>query len=208
MLLRVHQENPGERQLKIIVDCLRNGGVIIYPTDTVYGLGCDITQIRAVDRVAQIRGIKREKANFSFICSSLSQLSGYSKPIPNPIYKMMRRALPGPYTFILNANSEVPHFFQSKKKTVGIRIPDHNVPIQIVEHLGNPLMTTSIHHEDILLDYLTDPELIHEKFAKLVDIVIDSGHCGNVPSTVFDCTTDLPALVREGKGDPDAILFG
>jgi len=201
MLLKVHPENPGERQLKIIVDCLRKGGIIIYPTDTVYGLGCDITQIRAFDRVAQIKGIKREKANFSIICSSLSELSNYSRPIPNHTYKVMRRALPGPFTFILNANNAVPHFFQSKKKTVGIRIPDHSIPIQIVEHLGNPIMTTSIHHEDEMVDYLTDPGLIYEKFHKLVDIVIDSGACGNIPSTVVDCTSDEMHVVRPGKGD-------
>jgi tRNA threonylcarbamoyl adenosine modification protein (Sua5/YciO/YrdC/YwlC family) len=200
MLLKIHPENPGERQLKIITECLHGGGVIIYPTDTVYGLGCDITKIRAVDRVAQIRGIKREKANFSFICGSLSHLSEFSKPIPNTVYRLMRRALPGPYTFILNASSNVPHFFQSKKKTVGIRVPDHRVPVEIVERLGNPIMTTSLHHEDQIVDYLTDPEEIHEKFGKAVDIVIDSGPCGNVPSTVIDCTGDMPVVVREGKG--------
>ncbi|MCK9220437.1 MAG: L-threonylcarbamoyladenylate synthase [Bacteroidales bacterium] len=200
MLLKVYPENPGERQLNIIVDCLKKGGVIIYPTDTVYGLGCDITQIHAVDRVAQIKGIKREKANFSFICSNLSQLSSYSKPIPNNIYKLMRRALPGPFTFILNANNEVPHFFQSKKKSVGIRIPDNQIPIKIVELLGNPIMTTSIHHDDEVIDYQTDPELIYEKFNKLVDIVIDGGHGGNAPSTVVDCTRDDIVLVRQGKG--------
>jgi len=206
MLIKIHPETPGERQLQMVIDCLRRGGVIIYPSDTVYGLGCDITQIHAVDRVAQIKGIKREKANFSFICSDLSQLSGYSKPIPNQTFKMMRRALPGPFTFILNANSEVPHFFQSKKKTVGIRIPDHPVPVRIVELLGHPIMTTSIHSENSIEDYLTDPELIHEKFRKLVDIVIDSGHCGNIPSTVIDCTGDEPVVLREGKGDAEAIF--
>jgi tRNA threonylcarbamoyl adenosine modification protein (Sua5/YciO/YrdC/YwlC family) len=201
MLLKIHPENPSERQLKIVVDCLRQGGVVIYPSDTVYGMGCDIMNIRAVDRVAQIKGIKREKANFSFVCSDLSQLSGYSKPIPNHTYKVMRKALPGPFTFILDANSEVPHFFQSRKRTVGIRIPDHKVPIQIVELLGHPIMTTSIHADDEIIDYLTDPELIHEKFHKLVDIVIDSGHCGNVPSTVVDCTSGEMVIVRYGKGD-------
>lgn len=206
MLLKIHPDNPGERHLKIITDCLKSGGVIIYPTDTVYGLGCDVTQIRAVDRVAQIKGIKREKANFSFICHSLSQLSAYTRPIPNHTFKIMRRALPGPFTFILEANNEVPHFFQSKKKSVGIRIPDHNVPVQIVEHLGNPIMTTSIHNEDEIIDYLTDPELIYEKFRKLVDIVIDSGHCGLIPSTVIDCTNDDMRVVRQGKGDIEAFL--
>ncbi|MEI7982369.1 MAG: L-threonylcarbamoyladenylate synthase [Bacteroidota bacterium] len=206
MLLKIHPDNPGERHLKIIVDCLKKGGVIIYPTDTVYGLGCDITQIKAVDRVAQIKGIKREKANFSIICYTLSQLAGYTKPIPNHTYKVMRRALPGPFTFILNANNEVPHFFQSRKKTVGIRIPDHHVPQQIVERLGNPIMTTSIHHDDELVDYLTDPELIYEKFHKLVDIVIDSGSCGNIPSTVIDGTGEELVIVRQGKGEIEEYL--
>jgi len=200
MLLRVYPENIGERQLKIIIDCLKGGGVIIYPTDTVYGLGCDITQSKAVDRVAQIKGIKRDKANFSFICYSLSQLADYTRPIPNPVYKLMRRTLPGPFTFILNANNNVPAVFQSKKKTVGIRIPDHQVPLHIVERLGNPILTTSIHDEDQIIEYSTDPELIHEKFGKLVDLVIDSGHGGNLPSTIIDCTSDEPVITREGKG--------
>lgn len=206
MLLKIHPDNPSERQLKIVVDCLRQGGVIIFPSDTVYGMGCDITQIKAVDRVAQIKGIKREKANFSFVCSDLSQLSGYSKPIPNHTFKVMRRTLPGPFTFILNATNSVPHFFQSKKKTVGIRIPDHKVPIHIVELLGNPIMTTSIHSDDEIIDYQTDPELIYEMFHKLVDIVIDSGHCGNVPSTVVDCTANEMHVVRQGKGMLDAYI--
>jgi tRNA threonylcarbamoyl adenosine modification protein (Sua5/YciO/YrdC/YwlC family) len=200
MLLKVHPENPSQRQLKIVVDCLRSGGVIIYPSDTVYGMGCDITRIKAVDRVAQIKGIKREKANFSFVCNDFTQLSGYSKPIPNHTFRIMRRALPGPFTFILNATSTVPHFFQSKKNTVGIRIPDHKVPVQIVELLGNPIMTTSIHSDDEIIDYQTDPELIYEVFKKQVDIVIDSGHCGNVPSTVVDCTTSELLVLRQGKG--------
>ena len=205
MLLRIHPDNPGERHLKIITECLHDGGVIIYPTDTVYGLGCDLMKLKAIERVAQIKGIKREKSNFSFICHSLSQLADFTRPIPNHTYKVMRRALPGPYTFILNANNRVPHFFQSRKKTVGIRVPDHLVPVRIVEKSGNPIMTTSIHHEDELVDYLTDPELIYEKFQKLVDIVIDSGHCGNIPSTVIDYTGNEPILVRQGKGDFQSI---
>lgn len=186
--------------MKIITDCLKSGGVIIYPTDTVYGLGCDITKIKAVDRVAQIKGIRREKANFSFICSSLSQLSDFTRPINNDVYRLMRRTLPGPFTFILNANSNVPHFFQSKKKTVGIRIPDHKVPVEIVEKLGNPIMTTSIHSDDSFIEYPVDPEEIYEKFKKLVDIVIDSGHSDSIPSTVIDCRGDEPVILRQGKG--------
>ena len=188
MLLRVHPDNPGERQLKIITECLKDGGIIIYPTDTVYGIGCDITRIRAVEKVAQIKGIKKEKANFSFICHNLSHLSDFTTPIPNHIFRLMRKALPGPFTFILNANGNVPHYFQRKKKTVGIRVPDHLVPRQIVEMLGNPIMSTSVHDEDTIIEYSTDPELIHEKYRNLVDIVIDSGHGGNLPSTVIDST--------------------
>jgi tRNA threonylcarbamoyl adenosine modification protein (Sua5/YciO/YrdC/YwlC family) len=201
MLLKVHPDNPGERNLKMIVDCLKSGGLVIYPTDTVYGLGCDITQIKAVDKVAQIKGIKREKANFSFICHNLSHLSDFTKPIPNHIYRLMKRALPGPFTFILNASNNVPHYFQSKKKTVGIRIPDHQVPRQIVEMLGNPIMTTSVHDEDQIIEYSTNPELIYERFENLVDIVIDSGPGGNFASTVVDCTGEEPLVIREGKGN-------
>jgi tRNA threonylcarbamoyl adenosine modification protein (Sua5/YciO/YrdC/YwlC family) len=201
MLIQVHPDNPGERQIKIITDCLHNGGLVIYPSDTIYGLGCDITQIKAVDRIAQIKGIKREKANFSFICRDLSHLSDFTRPIPNPIFRLMRKALPGPFTFILNANNNVPHYFQSKKKTVGIRIPNHLVPLQIVEKLGNPIMTTSIHDEDDIIEYSTDPELIYEKYRDLVDIVVDSGPGGNIASTVVDCTGDEPIIIREGKGN-------
>jgi tRNA threonylcarbamoyl adenosine modification protein (Sua5/YciO/YrdC/YwlC family) len=208
MLLRIHPDNPGERHLKIISDCLRHDGVIIYPTDTVYGMGCDITRIRAVNRIAQIKGIRREKANFSFICSSLSQLSDFSRPIPNNIFRLMKKTLPGPYTYILSASNNVPHFFQSSKKTVGIRIPDHRIPLKIVEVLGNPIMTTSIHHDDQFLDYPTDPGLIYEMFRKLVDIVIDGGPCGFIPSTVIDCTHDEPVITRRGKGGIDDLLHG
>ncbi|TSA27122.1 MAG: threonylcarbamoyl-AMP synthase [Bacteroidetes bacterium] len=205
MLLKIHPENPGERQMKVVLECLKNGGVIIYPTDTVYAMGCDVTQIRAVERVARIKGMKLEKANFSLICNSLSQLSDYTRPINNHLFRIMRRGLPGPYTFILNASNNVPRFFQSKKKTVGIRIPDHPVPVAIVEHLGNPIMTTSLHHEDEIIYYLTDPEEIYERFNKQVDIVIDSGHCGLIPSTVVDCTGDEPVIIREGLGDTGIV---
>ncbi len=201
MLLRVHPDNPGERHLKIILECLRNDGVIIYPTDTVYALGCDITRIRAVERVARIKGVKLNKANFSLICSSLSQLSDYTRPINNHIFRIMKRVLPGPYTFILSANNNVPRFFQSKKKTVGIRNPDNLIPIQIVEQLGNPIMTTSLHHEDEIIDYLTDPDEIYDRFENLVDLVVDSGHGGLIPSTVVDCTGGEPLVIREGLGD-------
>lgn len=184
----------------MVVECLMDGGIIIYPTDTVYGLGCDIFKSKAIERIAQIKGIRAEKSNFSFICNDLSQLSDYSKPIPNNIFKLMKSNLPGPFTFILNASNNVPKLIQSKKKTVGIRIPDNNIPLTIVSELGNPIMSTSIHDEDEIIEYTTDPELIYEKYNKLVDIVIDGGYGDNEPSTVIDCTADEPLIIREGKG--------
>jgi tRNA threonylcarbamoyl adenosine modification protein (Sua5/YciO/YrdC/YwlC family) len=201
MLLKIHPETPSQRQVSMVVDSLKKGGVIIYPTDTVYGLGCDIYNSRAVDRVARIKGIKKEKSNFSLICHDLSHLSDFTRPIDNSIFKLMKSFLPGPYTFILEANSNVPRIFQSKKKTVGIRVPENNIILEIVRQLGNPVMTTSIHDEDELLEYTTDPELIYEKYKDRVDIVIDGGYGGHVPSTILNCTADMPELVRQGKGE-------
>jgi tRNA threonylcarbamoyl adenosine modification protein (Sua5/YciO/YrdC/YwlC family) len=201
MLLKIHPENPSPRQIKTVVECLNDGGVIIFPTDTIYALGCDIYKSRAIDKVAQIKGIKKEKANFSFICSDLSQLSDFTKPIPNEVFKLMRKTLPGPYTYILNANNNVPKIFQSKKKTVGIRIPDNNIPIEIIRLLGNPILSTSIHDDDEIIEYSTDPELIYEKFKNRVDIVIAGGHGDNNPSTIIDCTGEEIVVVREGKGE-------
>lgn len=200
MLIKIHPENPGSRQIKTVVECLYDGGIIIYPTDTVYGLGCDIYKSKAVEKIAFIKGIKKEKANFSFICHNLSQLSDYTKPISNEIYKLMKTNLPGPFTFILNANNKVPKLFQSKKKSVGIRIPDNNIVSEIVKELGNPIMSTSIHDEDEIIEYTTDPELIHEKYKNIVDIVIDGGYGDNEASTIVDCTTDEIMILREGKG--------
>ena len=200
MLIKIHPENPGSRQIKTVVECLYDGGIIIYPTDTVYGLGCDIYKSKAVEKIAFIKGIKKEKANFSFICHNLSQLSDYTKPISNEIYKLMKTNLPGPFTFILNANNKVPKLFQSKKKSVGIRIPDNNIVSEIVKELGNPIMSTSIHDEDEIIEYTTDPELIHEKYKNIVDIVIDGGYGDNEASTIVDCTTDEITILREGKG--------
>lgn len=200
MLLKIYPENPNARHIRMVVECLLDGGIIIYPTDTVYGLGCDIFKPKAIERIAQIKNIKVEKANFSFICHDLSQLADYSKPIPNTVFKLMRNNLPGPFTFILNASNNVPKTIQSKKKTVGIRIPGNNIPIIIVKELGNPIMSTSIRDEDRIIEYTTDPELIYEKYNKLVDIVIDGGYGDNEPSTVVDCTSDEPEIIREGKG--------
>jgi tRNA threonylcarbamoyl adenosine modification protein (Sua5/YciO/YrdC/YwlC family) len=200
MLLKIHPENPSARSIKMAVECLSDGGVIIYPTDTVYGLACDIYKPKAVDRIAQIKGIKKEKANFTFVFTDLSQLSDFTKPLSNEVFRLMRNSLPGPYTFILNANNNIPKIFQSRKKTVGIRIPENNIALEIVRELGNPIMSTSIHDDDQIVEYTTDAELIFEKYNNIVDIVIDGGPGDNVPSTVIDCTGIEPLIVREGKG--------
>ncbi len=200
MLLRIHPENPSQRQIKTVVECLQDGGVIIFPTDTIYAIGCDIYKPKALERVAQIKGIRIEKANFSFLCSDLSQLSDFTKPINNEVFKLMKSTLPGPYTYILNANNNVPRIFQSKKKTLGIRIPDNNIVAQIIQELGNPITSSSIHDDDEIIEYTTDPELIYEKFQKQIDIVIDGGFGDNEPSTIIDCTGSEIVIVREGKG--------
>ncbi|MFD2564750.1 L-threonylcarbamoyladenylate synthase [Aquimarina rubra] len=203
-LIKLYNENPNPREVQKVVDCLRDGGLIIYPTDTVYGLGCDITNNRALERVAHIKGVKLAKANFSFICSDLSNLSDYVKQIDNSTFKLLKRTLPGPYTFILPGSNNLPTVFK-KKKTVGIRVPDNNICKIIVETLGNPIVSTSIYDEDEVIEYTTDPELILEKWDKLVDIVIDGGYGDNIASTVIDLTSGEPVLIREGKGAIDII---
>ncbi len=200
MLLKIYPENPNPKDIRQVVDVLRNGGIIIYPTDTVYGLGCDITNAKAVEMVARYKGVKVEKSNFSFICSNLSQLSDFTRPVSNQVFKLLKRYLPGPFTFILHANSNVPKYFKGKKKTVGIRIPDNSIITEIVRELGNPIMSTSIHDEDEIIEYTTDPELIHEKFIDIADLVIDGGYGNNIPSTIIDCTEEIPVIVRQGKG--------
>ena len=200
MLIRMYNENPNARDVRQVVDVLRNNGVIIYPTDTVYGMGCDITNAKAVERVARLKGVKIEKANFSFICSDLSHLSDYTRPISNTVFKLMKKNLPGPFTFILEANNNVPKYFKGKKKTVGIRVPDNNIIRDIVNELGNPILSTSIYDDDEIIEYTTDPELIHEKYQYDVDFVIDGGYGELVPSTVVDCTKDVIEILREGKG--------
>jgi len=203
--IKLYPENPDPRKIDQIVSVLSKGGLIIYPTDTVYGLGCDIFNAKAVDRVKHIKGQKGKNANLSFICYDLSHLSEYTRSVSTPIFKLMKKALPGPYTFILNASGKVPKILDAKKKTVGIRVPDNNIPREIVKALGNPIITTSIHDDDDIIDYNTDPELIYEKYSKLVDIVIDGGYGNNVPSTIIDCTTDEPVIIREGIGSIDII---
>jgi tRNA threonylcarbamoyl adenosine modification protein (Sua5/YciO/YrdC/YwlC family) len=200
MLLKIHPENPSPRQIKTVVECLKDGGVIIFPTDTIYAIGCDIYKPKALERVAQIKGIRIEKANFSFLCRDLSQLSDFTKPISNEVFKLMKSTLPGPYTYILNANNNVPRIFQSKKKTLGIRVPDNKIVSGIINELGNPFTSSSIHDEDEIIEYTTDPELIYDKFQRFVDIIIDGGFGGNEPSTIIDCTGQEVLIVREGKG--------
>ena len=202
--IKLYNENPNEKEIVKIVEVLRNGGLIIYPTDTVYGLGCDITNTKALEKIARIKGVKLEKANFSFVCSDLKNLSDYVKQIDTPTFKLLKRALPGPYTFIMEGNNNLPKDFK-KKKTVGIRVPDNAIARAIVEKLGNPIVSTSIYDEDDVIEYTTDPELIFEKWQNRVDIVIDGGYGDNVASTVIDLSADAPVVVREGKGDISII---
>lgn len=203
-LIRIYDENPNPREIKKVVEALRDGALIIYPTDTVYGLGCDITNNSALERIAQVKGVKLEKANFSFICENLSNLSDYVRQIDNQTFKILKRNLPGPYTFILPGNNNLPSVFR-KKKTVGIRVPDNNICRALVAGLGNPIVSTSIRDDDEVLEYTTDPELILEKWDKLVEIVIDGGYGDNIPSTVIDLTTSEPEVIREGKGSLEIL---
>ena len=199
MLLYLHPENPQPRNIKTIVACIQDGGIIIYPTDTIYGLGCDIFQQKAVDRICRIKNIQPQKAQFSFICYNLSDLSKYAKAISTPVYRLLKAHLPGPYTFILPASKEVPRILKSKKDTVGIRIPDNNSARSIVRELGHPILSTTLPGE--MVEEFTDPEVIHENFKGIVDIVVHGGPGGIVPSTVIDCTKDEPVVVREGLGE-------
>lgn len=205
-LIKLYPENPDPRKIQKIVDVLRDGGVIIYPTDTIYGMGCNIHNQRAVERIAQIKGIKPKKHNFSFICYDLSNISEYTRALSTPIFKVMKKTLPGPYTFILEANTNVPKILNSNKKTVGIRVPDNPIPRLLVKELGSPILTTSIRDEDDVIEYSTDPELIYEKYRDLVDIVIDGGYGNNVASTILDCTGDEIEIIREGLGSVDDIF--
>jgi len=199
MLLRIHPENPQPRLINQVVECLKDGGVIIYPTDTIYGLGCDIKHAKAIEKICQIKNMDPQKAQLSFICSDLSHLSEYSKNIDTPLYRMLKNYLPGPYTFILPASKQVPKILQSKKSTIGLRVPDNNICQQILTMLGNPILSTSLPGE-MVEDY-TDPEIIYDRFENLVDFVIDGGIGGMTPSTIVDCTTDEWTILRQGLGD-------
>jgi len=197
--IKIYDKNIQPKQIEKAVAVLKRGGLIIYPTDTVYGLGCDITNTKALQKVAQLRGVKLDKANFSFICKDLSNLSDYVKQLDTPTFKILRRALPGPYTFILPGSKTLPKVFKNKK-TVGIRIPKNTIAIQLVAMLGNPIVSTSIHDDDEVIEYTTDPSLIYEKWQSKVDLVIDGGYGGNLASTIIDLTNDQPIVIREGKG--------
>ncbi|MDO8969005.1 MAG: L-threonylcarbamoyladenylate synthase [Algoriphagus sp.] len=204
--IRLYEQNPDPKRVRQVVDVLRNGGIIIYPTDTVYGMGCDITNQRAVERICKIKGINPKKHNFSFVCADLSNISQYTRVITKPVFKMMKKGFPGPFTFILEASSLVPKILHSNKKTVGIRVPDHSISRAIVEELGQPILSTSIHDEDEVVEYSTDPELIFEKYQNLVDIVIDGGYGQNVASTILDCTGDEVEIIRQGLGQLEDIV--
>ena len=206
MLLRIYPENPNPKEIKKVVDCLRNGGVIIYPTDTVYGIGCDVNNKKAMERVCRIKGLDLKKHNLSFVCYDLSQIAAFTKQLTTSTFKLMKKTLPGPYTFILEANNSIPKLFKNSKKEIGIRIPDNNIPREIVKELGNPIATTSVKDKDMLIEYSTDPELIYEHFNKLVDIVIDGGYGEAIPSTIVDCTNNIPEIIRKGKGDITPFL--
>ena len=204
MFLKIHPDNPNPRKINTVVECLLDGGVIIYPSDTIYGFGCDIYNKKAVSRIANIKGINIKKQKFSFICSSLSNISRFTKPISNETYKLMKRNLPGPFTFILNANNNIPKIFKTNRKTLGIRVPKHNIPLEIVKKLENPIISSTVKDKDKIIEYSTDPEIMYNKLKNLVDIVIDGGFTGNLPSTIIDCTKSDFEIIRQGKGN---IIF-
>ncbi len=199
MLIKIYPENPNQREIDKAVEILRDGGLVIYPTDTVYAMGCDALNVRAVEKICRIKGIDPRKQNLSIICSDLSNLSEFVK-VDNSTFKLMKKNLPGPFTFILTANSKLPKIFRSRK-TVGIRVPDNNIAREIIRQLGNPLLTTSVHNDDVILEYMTDPELLHEKYEQIVDLVIDGGSGGLTASTVVDCSEGEPEIIRQGKKD-------
>ncbi len=200
MYIKLFEDNPNGKDILKIVKILKEGGVVIYPTDTIYAIGCDINNVKAVQRVCQLKGIKPEKANFSMICRDLSNIAAYAK-VGNETFKVMKRNLPGPYTFILPATNKLPNVMMNKRKTIGIRIPDNYIVMAIVEELGNPLLTTSVKADDDIMEYMTDPELINEVYGKQVDVIIDGGAGQNVASTVVNCTGDSIEIVRQGIGE-------
>jgi tRNA threonylcarbamoyl adenosine modification protein (Sua5/YciO/YrdC/YwlC family) len=203
MLVKIYPENPNSKEVDKVVEIIKAGGIVIYPTDTVYGMGCDINNSKALEKIVWIKGINPKKDHLSFICHDLSHLSDYTKPLDSATFKLVKKNLPGPFTFILPANNSIPKFFKRNKKTIGLRIPDNSIITEIVRKLGNPILSTSIKDDDEIIEYTTDPELIHEKYKDLVDIVIDGGYGGNEASTIVDCTNseELFQIIRKGKGE-------
>lgn len=201
MLVKLYPENPSHRHLSTIYECLMDGGVIIYPTDTVYSFGGNSLSMKALDKIARLKGIKKEKANFSLIFNDLTHLSNFTRPFDKTTFKLLKKHLPGPFTFILEANNQIPKLFHNKKKSIGIRIPNHPIPMEIVRMLGNPMFSASIHADDTIIEYETDPEIIHDDWGDKVDIVIDSGFSGNIPSTVVDCSEGEIEIIRQGLGE-------
>lgn len=206
MVLRINESSVSANDIDRVVNCLRAGGIIIYPTDTVYALGCDIMNPKAVERLCRFKGVKPEKSHFSFVCSDLSHLSEYARAIPNHVFRIMKKALPGPYTFILEANGNVPRLLKQNKKTVGIRVPDNAICRAIVEQLGNPLMSTSLKDKtDEVVEYYADPELIVAQYEDRVDLIVDGGFGNVFPSTILDCSADEVVVIREGQGSLDVL---
>ncbi|MAO02460.1 MAG: threonylcarbamoyl-AMP synthase [Flavobacteriales bacterium] len=206
MISIIHPKNPDKRKVKEVVNYLKSGGVIIYPTDTVYALGCDAFNKKALEKICRIKKVNVKKHNFSFVCYDLSQISKYTKHLSNPIYKLMKKVLPGPFTFILQANNNIPKFFKNKKREIGIRVPNNNIARTIVKELGSPIATTSIKDKDEILEYSTDPELIHQYYINQVEIVIDGGYGDNIPSTIINCIENIPKIERQGKGEITQFL--
>jgi tRNA threonylcarbamoyl adenosine modification protein (Sua5/YciO/YrdC/YwlC family) len=205
-LIKMYPDNPKTTKIRHIVNLLKDGGLIIYPTDTIYGIGCDIFNAKAIEKLCRIKGMNHKKVNLSFICYDLSDISNYVRAIPRSVFKVLKKALPGPFTFIMNAGSKTPKYVHTTKKTVGIRIPDNNIPREIVKELGNPIITTSLKHQDEIREYLTDPTEIFDRFKNEVDVVIDGGPGHNIPSTVVDCTDESFIVLRQGMGDIEDFL--
>lgn len=201
MIIRLYEENPNQKQLLQVVNVLKKGGIVIYPTDTIYAMGCAVNNTRGMEKIAQIRGVTKKEHDFSLICYDLSQLSSFTKPIPNNIFKLMKKNLPGQFTFILNANNNVPKIFKQKKKTIGIRIPDNHIIRSIAELLEAPIATASIRDEDSFIEYTTDPELIYERYENQVDLMVNGGYGNNVASTIVDCTSGTEEITRQGAGE-------
>lgn len=204
-LLKIHPESPEMRKISRVIEVLRNGGIIIYPTDTVYGIGCDLMNKKAIQRLLQIKGIKAKHLNLSFICNDLSQIASFTRPISNPVFKIMRKCLPGPFTFLLESNHKVPKILDQSKKTVGVRVPDNKIPLAIVNELGNPLISASIKDDDEIVEYISDPAIIYQNYGNLVDVIVDGGFSNIIPSTVVDCSKGDIEVIREGAGDLDLL---